>query len=105
MLDGGKVRRANDPHLPWRAICPPRRAAVRHARQDAPPAGPAFRTSIANLFNAGQLDQASYNRAKNGYNGIKRAYKSATGTRKTNRRPCSTRRTTCRAAASSRPSG
>ena len=82
----GKVRRANDPDLPRadRPV-PPRAPAVRAARQDpAQPAGPAFRTSIANLAGAGQLDQAAYNRAKNAYNGVKRAYKSTTGTRKTN---------------------
>ena len=82
----GDVHRKNDPNLPRADLpVPPRARAARAARQDpAPPAGPAFRTSIAGLFNAGQLDQASYNRAKNAYNGVKRAYKSATATRKTN---------------------
>jgi len=85
----GQVRRANDPDLPRADLpAPPRASAVRasrRARQDpAQPSGPAFRVSIRDLFNAGQLDQAAYNRAKNAYNGVKRAYKSATGTRKVN---------------------
>jgi hypothetical protein len=89
-LDDGKVRRVDDPHLPKADLpTPPKRSAsVRAARQTAtpPPAGPAFRVATRDLFTAGQIDQATYNRAKNAYNGVKRAYKSATGTRKTNLR-------------------
>ena len=89
----GDVRRTNDPHLPRADLPEPpsRPAGVRAARQNptAPPQqppGPVFRVAIRDLFNAGQIDQASYSRAKNAYNGVKRAYKSATGTRKTNLR-------------------
>ncbi len=88
VLDGGKVRRADDPDLPRADLpVPPRASAqARRARQDpAQPAGPVFRTAIRTLLDTGQIDQASYDRAKNAYNGVKRAYKSAPkGTRKTN---------------------
>ena len=93
VLDGGKVRRADDPHLP-RTDLPapsPQRSsgglrASRRARQDPapPPRGPAFRVAIRDLFSTGQIDQTAYDRAKNAYNRLKRAYKSASGTRKVN---------------------
>ena len=88
-LDDGKVRRVNDPYLPKADLPEPPKGAsrgVRAARRQAPPApaGPVFRVAVRDLFNAGQIDVDTYNRAKNAYNGVKRAYKSATGTRKTN---------------------
>jgi len=89
VLDGKKVHKANDPDLPRADLpAPPRApAALRAARQDpAQPAGPVFRVAIRDLFNAGQIDPPTYNRAKNAYNGVKRAYKSASGARKTNLR-------------------
>jgi hypothetical protein len=87
-LEGGQVRRVDDRHLPTADLpAPPKpTAGARAARQTAtpPPAGPAFRVAIRDLFTAGQIDQAAYNRAKNAYNGVKRAYKTATLTRKAN---------------------
>ena len=88
-LEGGKVRRVDDRHLPKADLpAPPTRSTgPRAARQTAtpPPAGPAFRVAIRDLFTAGQIDQAAYDRAKNAYNGVKRAYKSApAGPRKVN---------------------
>jgi hypothetical protein len=86
VLDGKKVRKANDPDLPRADLPKPsghppaRFARVTHAQA----AGPVFRVAIRDLFTAGQIDQTAYDRAKNAYNGVKRAYKSATGTRKTN---------------------
>lgn len=90
-LENGKVRRVSDPYLPAADLPePPKRSGgVRRARQDPatpPPAGPAFRVAIRDLFGAGQIDQATYNRAKNAYNGVKRSAKGATGARKTNLR-------------------
>jgi len=87
VLDHGTVRRASDRHLPAADLpAPPRAAAsLRHARQDPEqPSGPVFRAATRDLFATGQIDQAAYNRAKNAYNGVKRAYKSAAGARKVN---------------------
>ena len=87
----GDVRRANDPDLPRADLpVPPRAPALRpsrRARQDpGRPSGPSFRVAIRDLFGAGQTDQAAYTRAKNAYNRLKRSYKSASGTRRTNLR-------------------
>jgi hypothetical protein len=96
VLDGGEVRRADDPHLPRADLPEPParssglRAAGRRARQGptAPPPsrGPSFRVAIRDLFTSGQIDQAAYTRAKNAYNRLKRAYKKASGTRRVNLR-------------------
>jgi len=56
ILDGGKVRRAEDPHLPRADLPAPPRAGsggIRAARQAPPPAGPAFRVAIRDLFTTG----------------------------------------------------
>jgi hypothetical protein len=93
VLDGGKVRRATDPHLP-RAdlpVPPARGSSVRGARARKGPApqqptGPAFRVAVGDLFAAGQIDGFTSDRAKNAYNGVKRAWKSASAARRTNLR-------------------
>jgi hypothetical protein len=86
---GGQVRRANDAHLPKADLSapPPRAPGLRAARTHAAgpaPAGPVFRTAISDLLATGQIDQPTYDRAKNAYNGVKRAYKATTGARKVN---------------------
>jgi hypothetical protein len=83
----GDVRRANDRFLPAADLpVPPRsRGAVRAARRVAPaqaPTGPSFRIALRDLLAAGQIDPATHDRAKNAYNGVKRAYKAASGVRK-----------------------
>ena len=89
----GDVRRVNDPHLPPADLpAPPARGgaaakpAVGPARRGPAPAGPSFRARLAEMLAAGEIDQAAHDRAKFAYNGVKRAYKRATGTRKTNLR-------------------
>ena len=75
----GDVQRKNDRQLP--AADNPR-----PARQNpvAPPRpqGPSFRVALRDLLAGGQIDQTTHDRAKNAYNGVKRAYKNASGTRK-----------------------
>jgi hypothetical protein len=85
VLDGKRVRKADDRDLPRADLPVPARPAFRLARRETP-TGPVFRVAIRDLFTAGQIDQPTYDRAKNAYNGVKRAYKNATGTRKTNLR-------------------
>ena len=87
-LSGGQVRRVDDPHLPGADLPPPtdRAAAVRAAHRDVapPPTGPAFRAAVDDLLAGGAIDQAAHDRAKNAYNRVKRAYKAAASTSKTN---------------------
>jgi hypothetical protein len=82
----GDVRRVEDRHLPAADLpAPPRQAARPRAARIAPAQapGPSFRVAVANLLGAGQIDQVAHDRARNAYNNVKRAYKSAAaGTRK-----------------------
>jgi hypothetical protein len=82
----GDVHRVDDRQLPAADLpAPPRSTGVRGAgrKGSAPaPAGPSFRVALRDLLAAGQIDQVTHDRAKNAYNGVKRAYKNAAGTRK-----------------------
>jgi hypothetical protein len=84
----GNVRRASDRQLPAADLPVPPLSprGVHAARRVTPaqaPAGPSFRVALRDLLGAGQIDQATRDRANNAYNNVKRAYKNATGTRKT----------------------
>ena len=81
----GDVQRKNDRQLPAADNPKPARAKAGARRRQAP-TGPSFRVALRDLLAGGHIDQATHDRAKNAYNGVKRAYKSASGVRKTNLR-------------------
>ena len=85
---GGDVRRVDDPHVPPADLREPRaqarKAAPGAAFRGPAPSAPAFRARVAAMLASGEIDQVAHDRARNAYNAVKRAYKSARGTRRTN---------------------
>jgi hypothetical protein len=82
----GKVRRADDRQLPAADMpAPPRSRAARSYKRVGPAqaAPQSFRQAIQALLDAGQIDQATYARARDAYNATKRAVQATGGTRRT----------------------
>jgi hypothetical protein len=87
----GDVRRVDDPALPPADLPVPPAAStakpgVKVARRGPAPRRKSFRARLAEMLSSGEIDELRHDRARNAYNVLKRAYKRARGTRKTNLR-------------------
>ena len=82
VLDGDRVERREDPHLPALDLPSPPSAGVRAAAVRRAQARRTVRGELARLLAEGQIDQATHDTYRSGYNLARKAYKELTGARK-----------------------
>jgi hypothetical protein len=82
VLDGDRVERRDDPHLPALDLPSPPASGVRSAGVRRAQTKPTVRGELARLLAEGQIDQATHDTHRRTYNLARKAYKNLTGARK-----------------------
>lgn len=82
VLDGDRVERRDDPHLPAPDLTSPPSSGIRSAGVRRAQTRRTVRGELARLLAEGQIDQATHDRHRATYNLARKAYKNLTGARK-----------------------